>query len=284
MNKVKNILFVLVLAVVLYSCSTDGNNTGREYMPDMAHSIAVEANVYNDYWANTWDKESVLSLKELSAPRAGVKGTVPRGKMASEEGKHNAIAVSDVNSSMPYHYSDTDAERERAIAEITKNPLPITAAGLAEGKELYNVFCGVCHGSGGQFKDGIYASGIYPAAPANLVNAEFTGASPGRYYHAIMHGKNVMGSYKDKLSYEERWNVIHYIRSLQAKEQKAKYSEETNTLNSYATPGAQWKEMTHHVEEVHDEAHSDDHGHDEGEHAHDADGHDQDHGHSGGHH
>ena len=30
-----------------------------------------------------------------------------------------------------------------------------------------------------------------------------------------MHGKGVMGSYKDKLSFEERWQVIHYLRSLQ---------------------------------------------------------------------
>ena len=29
-----------------------------------------------------------------------------------------------------------------------------------------------------------------------------------------MYGKNVMGGYSDKLSYEERWQVIHYIHSL----------------------------------------------------------------------
>jgi predicted peroxiredoxin len=31
-----------------------------------------------------------------------------------------------------------------------------------------------------------------------------------------MHGKNVMLSHADKLSHDERWKVIHYIRSLQA--------------------------------------------------------------------
>ena len=41
-----------------------------------------------------------------------------------------------------------------------------------------------------------------------------------------MYGKNVMGSYKDKISYEERWQVIHYIRSLQAKDKKLEYSEQ----------------------------------------------------------
>ena len=61
-------------------------------------------------------------------------------------------------------------------------------------------------------------------------------ASNGRYYHAIMHGRNLMGSYKDKVSYEERWNVIHYIRSLQAKELKLTYNQLENTLNSVDQP------------------------------------------------
>ncbi len=290
MKKLRNILYVFALAFVLYSCSNaDGNRTGREYMPDMAHSIAMEANVLNDYSLNTWEKESVISLKEISTPRAAIKGTVPRGKMASDENTHNAIQISTVNASAPYHYEDTEEERARAMSDMATNPLPITAAGLAEGKELYNIFCGVCHGSGGQFKDGIYASGIYPAAPANLLNAEFTAASPGRYYHAIMYGKNVMGSYKDKLSYDERWNVIHYIRSMQAKEQKATYSAEANTLNSYATPASKWiaaKQEVMQKEETHDGGHGHEHSADGEHHAddHSHDGHDTDHGHDDGHH
>lgn len=293
MNKIKNIMFAFALAFVLYSCSNAGENkTGREYMPDMAHSIAVESNVYNGYWANTWDEESVVSLKELAIPREGVRGTVPRGKMAYDEVAHNAVAISDVNSTRPYYYEDTEADRARATAEMLANPIPITAAGLAEGKELYNTFCAVCHGTKGQFKDGIYASGIYPAAPANLVNDEFTAASPGRYYHVIMHGKNVMGHYKDKISYEERWNVIHYIRSLQAKEKGETYTEESNTLNDYAIPGAKWvamnpmpmekEEAPVSSDDAHDNEAHDEHSHD-GDH-HGDDHHGDDHGHSeGGH-
>ncbi|HQV96680.1 MAG TPA: cytochrome c, partial [Saprospiraceae bacterium] len=56
------------------------------------------------------------------------------------------------------------------------------------------------------------------------------------FYHTIMHGRNLMGSYSDKLSYNERWNVIHYIRSLQAGIKKLEYSESANTLNSSSTP------------------------------------------------
>lgn len=243
MKSLKNICLVFALAVVFYACQNpDGNKTGSEYMPDMAHSVAVEANTYNYYGLNTWDKESTVELKDLAGGRLPAKGTVPRGYTSIETtqesiGTPNAIVVP-ANGSVPYHYEDTEEERARAIAEIISNPFPITKDGIAKGKELYEIFCSICHGTAGNFNDGIYATGIYPLAPANLINEEFTAASPGRYYHALMYGKNAMGAYKDKISYEERWQVIHYIRSLQAKELDLEYGEEENTLNKYATPRA----------------------------------------------
>ena len=71
-------LVILVMAFGIESCSpASGNSPGHEYMPDMAHSIAQESNVYNEYSLHTWDKDStkagdrqsVKSLKELSVPR-----------------------------------------------------------------------------------------------------------------------------------------------------------------------------------------------------------------------
>ena len=62
-------------------------------------------------------------------------------------------------------------------------------------------------------------------------------AGNGRYYFAIMYGRNMMGSYADKLSFEERWQVIHYIRSLQAKSKNLEYNEKSNTLSNVEKPG-----------------------------------------------
>ena len=85
--------------------------------------------------------------------------------------------------------------------------------------------------------------------PANFLLDEFLSASNGRYYHSIMHGRNQMGSYADKLSYDERWNVIHYIRSLQAKEKGLVYSQLENTFNNIDKPaGAMITKMTEAVE------------------------------------
>jgi hypothetical protein len=78
-----------------------------------------------------------------------------------------------------------------------------------------------------------------------------------------MYGKNLMGSYKDKISYEERWNVIHYIRSLQAKELKLEYNQEINTLNSIDRPAGKDYLAMNSTDEM-DMEHKDDHSHAEG--------------------
>lgn len=258
----KYLLFGLVLFVVV-SCQQPGvNKTGSEFMPDMAHSVAYEANYYNYYYHNTWGSED--EYYEFAKPKLPVKGAVPRSKSASGI---NAVAYT-ASGSVPYHYGDSEEERTRATNEIINNPFPITEAGLAKGKELYTVFCGICHGDQG---DGLgylvrEDGGKYPVQPANLLLEEFVAASNGRYYHAIMKGKNLMGAYKDKLSYEERWQVIHYIRSLQAKSLNVEYTELANTLNDIDVPGSTVVQVVndvssdshggmHHTDNEHSESH-----------------------------
>jgi mono/diheme cytochrome c family protein len=153
----------------------------------------------------------------------------------------NAISVP-TNGYVPYYFADSDSGRLQAIAELVDNPFPITENGLARGKNLYNIFCAICHGENGNGLGYIYDTdknpyAKYPAAPASFLRQEYLEASNGRYYNAIMYGYNVMGAYKDKISYEERWQVIHYIRKLQAAEKKVEYTPLINTLNaSFGTP------------------------------------------------
>ncbi len=254
--------FVLFACLAfLVACSpSKGNRTGHEYMPDMVHNIGYEANLYDFYYFNRWGTEA--EYKSYVNPRHSVNGTVARGQitladaadmnsrveaMSSFDGAGEGAIAIPANGSVPYYYGDTEPERARAIKEITSNPFPITDAGLAHGKELYTIYCGICHGDKG---DGLgylvrdenpakgIAAGVYPAAPANFMLDTFIMASPGRFYHGIMRGRNVMGSYADKLSYQERWEVIHYIRSLQAQAKKLVYTSAANTLNQEATPWA----------------------------------------------
>ena len=226
-----NTLFAIALIVlIMSSCKPAGGDyPGSEYMPDMAHSIAYESNV-NNYYSLNRRHTNEEDYVELIQPREPVANTIARGYAgydANDKATWDARLASmqglPINGATPYYYEDTEEERARATAEITGNPFPLTEEGLDKGKELYNVYCGICHGEKGdgngylvadKTKDGKKKT-AYPNQPSIFTNDEYKAASEGRFYHAIMYGKNVMGAYKDKLNYEERWQVIHYIRKLQ---------------------------------------------------------------------
>ncbi len=265
------LLFALIMGNSGCS-SSSGNNPGHEYMPDMAHSIAYEANHLQYYRPNTWESEE--NLRDFYVkPMLPVKGTIPRGYtgMSLAKDPSDAMEKSDfmagtpMNGHVPYYYDDTEEERTRAMAEITENPYPITQKGLDKGKDLYEIYCGICHGDKGE-GDGYIVrddGGKYPAQPANLVSDEFIGASEGRFYHAVMHGKNVMGGYADKLSYEERWEVIHYIRSLQAKKTGTAYDPIPDPDAAFKSKFSDLLSATSHGgghESGHGDAHGGDHG------------------------
>ncbi len=235
----------VIVFLALSSCQKAGGDfPGREYVPDMGHSISYQANYYNFYSLNTWGTEG--EYYQLALPRTPVEGTLPIGMAglstavdpAEADEMRASLQGFDLSGSVPYYYEDTEEGRQRAAEEIIDNPFPITERGLAMGKEMYEIYCGICHGNAG---DGLgYLvrddGGVYPAAPTSFLLDEWVSASNGQYYHAIMHGRNVMGAYNDKLSYEERWQVIHYIRSLQADAAGLAYSEDENTLNEIDIP------------------------------------------------
>ena len=237
--KILNYKFLIIAglaAYVLMGCKpAGGNHPGSEYMPDMFHSIAFEANVFEHYNLNTWS--SPEELYQNAQPRKPVAGTIPFGEFgALNRGSFSpemaeAMKTIPVNGYVPFYYPDTEEGRQAAASEITKNPFPITEEGLNNGKALYNIYCGICHGANG---DGLgYLArddGSYPVAPADLLADRFIDTTAGLYIYSIVHGKNVMGSYADKLSTKERWDVIHHIRKLQADKVGAEYSPESNTF------------------------------------------------------
>jgi cytochrome c553 len=248
-NKIFGGLIAATLTLCFFeACSpAHGNSTGHEYMPDMAHSVAYEPNKLDGYSLNTWDEKSVRTVNQLwGTPRLPIKGTIPRGYVglaahgfdadyaAILHGSGRGISTP-INGNVPYYYADTEEERIRANKEMVMNPFPITKAGLVKGKALWLTYCGICHGDkcagNGYLVSEENANAKYPAQPANLLLDTFANGNNGRLYHAIMYGKNVMGNYADKLSYEERWQVIHYIRACQADGKKLQYDEKANLFS-----------------------------------------------------
>jgi mono/diheme cytochrome c family protein len=245
----------VILGIALFSwlfslCSPPGKNkTGHEYMPDMYHPVSYEANLYSAYYWNHWEDKNPINKAQLSQPRGKVEGTIPRGYTAVYYGNASALDVvrgknasnaiaAPVNGEAPFYYQNAEEDRLRCEKEMVNNPFPITKAGTDKAKDLYNINCGICHGekADGQGWLVTMPDTKYPAQPKNLIGDDMISAGNGRFYFAIMYGKNVMGSYADKLSFEERWQVIHYVRSLQAKAKNLEYSETANTLSNIEVP------------------------------------------------
>ena len=80
----RNTMLTAILAAFLLAqgCSpAGGNKRGHEFMPDMVHSIAYEANVSSYYFYNTWGTQE--EYKYWSSPRKAVPGTVARGQISA---------------------------------------------------------------------------------------------------------------------------------------------------------------------------------------------------------
>lgn len=81
------------------------------------------------------------------------------------------------------------------------------------GEELFNTYCAVCHGFQGA------ADGTVPEIlPLSLLTAQARGYNDGYIYSMIRYGRGRMPQYGDKIvRQDERWAVVDYVRSLQAK-------------------------------------------------------------------
>lgn len=173
-------LFVLVLSLV--SCF-DEAKPNFQYMPNMYEPV-----VYNTYGEN----ENIFENGQTALLPA--EGSIARGWQ-------------------PYDYNDTPDELVRAKAELF-NPLTVTQENLDKGKELYDIYCAVCHGTKGDGQ-GILMQrekilGIPSYADPNRVITE------GGVYHVMMYGLNSMGSYASQTNEEERWQITHHVMNLKA--------------------------------------------------------------------
>ena len=181
--------------MLLSSCFSDKRSPGWEYMPDMAHSTAYDA-----YSPNPNYKDGMTSRKPVA-------GTVPlyQGVIG-----HKSTHV-------PYPYPATNEGYDAAGREL-KNPIPLNSGTLAEGERLFNIYCAVCHGVSGQGNGSIVVNpnikNPFPPPPSYFSERLLT-LPEGQMYHTIVHGRNLMGSYASQLNEDQRWQVIHHVKSMQ---------------------------------------------------------------------
>ena len=96
-----------------------------------------------------------------------------------------------------------------------KNPLSISAATLADGKEAFSHYCVVCHGMDGQNTGVPFADRMSPPVPS-LASAEIQRYTDGQLKWVIDNGiwPSGMPGSKGTLSDEEIWSIVIYLRHL----------------------------------------------------------------------
>jgi mono/diheme cytochrome c family protein len=171
---------VAALGLAAAGCEQDENKPNYEYAPDMVSSVAYDSFAPNP---NTPDG------KTLMAP---AKGTVPRGFM-------------------PLHLQPGPEAATRAGAEL-KNPYPASAEFVERGHTAFQRYCSPCHGSGGM-GDGLVTA-RFPMPPS-LLAAHAKGLPDGQLFHIITYGQGLMPAHGSQVAPEDRWKIVHYLRTLQ---------------------------------------------------------------------
>ncbi|MCB9364723.1 MAG: cytochrome c [Flavobacteriales bacterium] len=193
-------LTIVAVVISITSCK-EKNGLAPEYMPDMYRSPSIET--YVDY-GELRGKQGDEQLKNKMTARQPVEGTIPRGYI-------------------PYGYENT-AEGYILAGENLKNPIPYTEEIGKKGKELYGMFCVHCHGKTGQGDGILVEREKFPPLPVKF--KEGLDISEGKMFHTITYGKGLMGSHSSQLNQNERWELVHYIRTDFMKENPNKIVEE----------------------------------------------------------
>ena len=99
-----------------------------------------------------------------------------------------------------------------AEEKLRKNPLTVNDANYNAAKPIYNEKCANCHGDSGK-GDGSDAK-MYDPAPSNLTDvAHMNKLTDGEIFYQITQGRKPMPSFRNKLTEEQRWQLVILVRS-----------------------------------------------------------------------
>lgn len=107
-----------------------------------------------------------------------------------------------------------------ASAKTLKSPLTAAQSKPELGKPFYEKACAACHGPDGSAQT--TAAAAMKPKPTNLVDHRMDSMKDGEIYWVITNGiSKSMPAMKTKLSDQERWQIVNYVRHLRGA-QKAK--------------------------------------------------------------
>ncbi|HWI35436.1 MAG TPA: cytochrome c [Burkholderiales bacterium] len=155
---------------------------------------------------NMYDQPRYKPMRESSlfsdgtSARSPVPGTVP-------------AATGNLAGTSSGRIGAEQAEREAKLAKAKSQPLPVTMQLLHRGQERFDIYCAPCHSPVGD-GDGMVVRRGFPAPPSYHIDR--LRQAPDRHFYEVMtNGYGVMRPYSDRVSAEDRWAIVAYIRALQ---------------------------------------------------------------------
>ena len=179
MKAIYKIAFLVCVSAVATSCF-DKSRPNYQYFPNMYEPVPYET--YSESSAFPNGKEGQIPAK----------GSIPRGFA-------------------PYEYENTEEGYELAKANL-KSPLDSTEVDMVKAKELFTIYCAICHGDKGDGKGNLAKREKFLGIP-NYKERDIT---EGSVFHVETYGKNNMGSHANQLTQKERWEVAHYVMKLRS--------------------------------------------------------------------
>jgi mono/diheme cytochrome c family protein len=180
MKTIYKITILLGLSALVTSCH-DNLKPNYQYMPNMYEPVS-----YNTYS----ESDAFKNGKEGQLP---VEGTINRGFEV-------------------YEYENSTAGYDLAKANL-KSPIDtLSSEDMDKAKGLYEIYCAICHGNGGNGQGKLVTQGKFLGVPSYKDRVITTGS----VFHVQTYGLNSMGSYANQLNAHERWLVATYVMKLKS--------------------------------------------------------------------
>jgi mono/diheme cytochrome c family protein len=184
MKSLYKIVAVVGLSFMATSCF-DKSKPNYQFFPNMYESVAYETYAESD----AFDSKDGLKGKEGQIP---AEGSIKRGFV-------------------PYEIPNTPEGLLLAKTSL-KSPLDSLSLNAEKGKELFNIYCAICHGDNGNGKGKLVEREKFLGVPS-YADRDIT---EGSIFHVITYGLNSMGSHANQLSQKERWQVANYVLKLKS--------------------------------------------------------------------
>ena len=179
MKSIYKILALTGIALSAASCFNE-KRPNYQYMPNMYESVAYE----------TYSEAPAFQRNGAEA-QLPPEGSIKRGYV-------------------PYEIPNTP--EGYAMSKTNQSPLDSLAYNEDKAKELFTIYCAICHGDKGDGKGKLVQKEKFLGVP-NYKDRDIT---TGSVFHVATYGLNAMGSYKNQLDAHERWMVATYVIKLRS--------------------------------------------------------------------